>query len=300
MTRTKSKTVITLVIKIIALTFALLIIQAIASKVAGMDTSLQQQVDPAVAGQYALLTSFLFTGVLSYPIMRSTWSGWKLVLTIAVVFYGVMTFLSQIETVVFLKYLVDIVDPEMIPKLFIQGAIVAALSSPIAVWAHGKMKRSEDISLQEPDNRLVMTTSQWAWKLVLLAVIYILIYISFGQFVFIPLAGDAFEEFYAGLEMPQWVLLLQAVRALIWVALAIPVIRMMKGPWWEAGLAVALMFSVLMGALLLIPQNIMPDAIRVAHFVEVTLSNFLFGWIVVFVLNYQRPLKKQIGAKMQA
>jgi hypothetical protein len=288
------------VIKIIALTFALLIIQAIASKVAGMDTSLQQQVDPAVAGQYALLTSFLFTGVLSYPIMRSTWSGWKLVLTIAVVFYGVMTFLSQIETVVFLKYLVDIVDPEMIPKLFIQGAIVAALSSPIAVWAHGKMKRSEDISLQEPDNRLVMTTSQWAWKLVLLAVIYILIYISFGQFVFIPLAGDAFEEFYAGLEMPQWVLLLQAVRALIWVALAIPVIRMMKGPWWEAGLAVALIFSVLMGALLLIPQDIMPDAIRMAHFVEVTLSNFLFGWIVVFVLNYQRPLKKQIGAKMQA
>ncbi len=300
MTRTKSKTVITLVIKIIALTFALLIIQAIASKVAGMDTSLQQQVDPAVAGQYALLTSFLFTGVLSYPIMRSTWSGWKLVLTIAVVFYGVMTFLSQIETVVFLKYLVDIVDPEMIPKLFIQGAIVAAMFSPIAVWAHGKMKRSEDISLQKPDNRLVMTTSQWAWKLTLLAIIYVLIYISFGQFVFIPLAGDAFEEFYVGLEMPQWVLLLQAVRALIWVALAIPVIRMMKGPWWEAGLAVALMFSVLMGALLLIPQDIMPDAIRMAHFVEVTLSNFLFGWIVVFVLNYQRPLKKQIGAKMQA
>ncbi len=300
MSNVKTKTVITLVIKIIALTFALLVIQAIASQVAGLGTSLQQQVDPKIAGQYALLTSFLFTGVLSYPILRSKWSGWKLVLTIAVVFYGVMTFLSQIETVVFLKYLVDIVDPEMIPKLFVEGAVVAALFSPIAVWVHGKMKRSEDNGLQESGNRLIMSSSQWAWKLVLLAIIYILIYISFGQFVFIPLAGDAFEEFYAGLEMPQWVLLLQAVRALIWVALAIPVIRMMKGPWWEAGLAVALIFSVLMGALLLIPQDIMPDAIRMAHFVEVTLSNFLFGWIVVFVLNYQRPLKKQIGAKMQA
>ena len=296
MSKTKSKAVIALAIKVIALTFALLIIQAIASKVAGMGTSLQQQVDPKIAGQYALLTSFLFTGVLSYPILRSKWSGWKLVLTIAVVFYGVMTFLSQIETVVFLKYLVDIVDPEMIPKLFVQGAVVAALFSPIAVWAHGKMKRSEDISLQKPDNRLAMTASEWAWKLVLLAIIYILIYISFGQFVFIPLAGDAFEEFYVGLEMPQWILLLQAVRALIWVALAIPVIRMMKGPWWESGLAVALMFSVLMGALLLIPQDIMPDAIRMAHFVEATLSNFLFGWIVVFVLNYKRPLKRQIDA----
>ena len=139
-----------------------------------------------------------------------------------------------------------------------------------------------------------MPFSQWAWKLALLAVIYILIYISFGQFVFMPLAGDAFEEFYAGLEMPQWILLLQAARALIWVALAVPVIRMMKGPRWEAGLAVALLFSVLMGALLLIPQDIMPDAIRMAHFAEVTSSNFLFGWIVVFILNYQRALKKPI------
>ncbi len=109
-----------------------------------------------------------------------------------------------------------------------------------------------------------------------------------------PLAGDAFEEFYAGLEMPQWILLLQAARALIWVALAVPVIRMMKGPRWEAGLAVALLFSVLMGALLLIPQDIMPDAIRMAHFAEVTLSNFLYGWVVVFILNYRRALKKPI------
>ena len=300
MSNVKTKAAVTMVIKIIALTFALLIIQAVASQVAGLNASLQSQVDPAVAGQYALLTSFLFAIVLSYPIVRSTWSGWKLVLTVAVLIYGVMTFLSQIETVVFLKYLVDIVDPEMIPKLFIQGAIVAVLFSPIAVWVHGKMKRSKDLDPQEvpqePANTLTMPISQWAWKLALLAVIYILVYISFGQFVFMPLAGDAFDEFYAGLEMPQWILLLQAARALIWVALAVPVIRMMKGPRWEAGLAVALLFSVLMGALLLIPQDIMPDAIRLAHFAEVTLSNFLFGWIVVFVLDYRRPLKARVGA----
>lgn len=182
MSNVKTKTAITLVIKIIALTFALLIIQAVASQVAGLNASLQSQVDPAVAGQYALLTSFLFAVVLSYPIVRSTWFGWKLVLITAVLIYGVMTFLSQMETVVFLKYLVDIVDPEMIPKLFIQGAIVAVLFSPIAVWVHGKMKRSKDLDPQgvpqEPANTLTMPLSQWAWKLALLAIIYILIYIS--------------------------------------------------------------------------------------------------------------------------
>ena len=57
MSNVKTKAVVTLVIKIVALTFALLIIQAVASQVAGLNAS-SQQVDPAIAGQYALLTSF--------------------------------------------------------------------------------------------------------------------------------------------------------------------------------------------------------------------------------------------------
>lgn len=178
----KTKTVVTLVIKIVALTFAMLIIQAVASQVTGLNASSESQIDPAVAGQYALLTSFLFTIALSYPIMRSTWFGWKLILTVAVLTYGIMTFLSQIETVVFLKYLVDIVNPEMIPRLFVQGIIVAVLFSPLAVWVHGKVKRSEghdpQDDSQKPGNTLTMPFSQWAWKLALLAIIYILIYIS--------------------------------------------------------------------------------------------------------------------------
>lgn len=62
------------------------------------------------------------------------------------------------------------------------------------------------------------------------------------MFVFKPLAGDVFQQFYAGLEMTQWILPFQTVKALIWVALALPVIRMMKGSWWETGIAVSLLF----------------------------------------------------------
>jgi hypothetical protein len=80
---------------------------------------------------------------------------------------------------------------------------------------------------------------------------------------------------------------------MIWVALALPVIRMMKGRWWEAGLAVALLFSILMAASLLLPNEFMPEAIRMAHFWEVSSSNFLFGWIVVWLLNrHHGPLRE--------
>jgi hypothetical protein len=78
---------------------------------------------------------------------------------------------------------------------------------------------------------------------------------------------------------------LQAVRALMWTAIAAPVIRMMKGPWWETGLAVALLFAVVMNSQLLLPNPLMPQEVRMVHLLETATSNFLFGWLVVFVLR---------------
>jgi peptidoglycan/LPS O-acetylase OafA/YrhL len=45
---------------------------------------------------------------------------------------------------------------------------------------------------------------------------------------------------------PGWTILVEVGRALVWTAIALPVIRMMKGQWWEAGVAVALLFGVLL------------------------------------------------------
>jgi hypothetical protein len=67
-------------------------------------------------------------------------------------------------------------------------------------------------------------------------------------------------------------------------SVAVQVIRMMKGPWWEAGLAVALLFSVVMTSPLLIPNPYMPREVRMVHLLETASSNFLFGWIIVLVL----------------
>ncbi|NOY36846.1 MAG: hypothetical protein GXO83_04660 [Chlorobi bacterium] len=235
----------------------------------------------------------LQAGVLSYPVIRSGWTGWRLVLTIFLIFFGVMTFLTQIETVVFLRYLVNVVPAALIPKLFIQGAVIAALFSPLLVLIHGGMKKTAEI--HETNRYPMIRLTDWIWKLTLIAVIYVFIYSLFGMFVFKPLAGEAFDNYYAGLKMPMWILPFQMFRALIWVVLALLVIRMMKGKWWESGLAVALLFSVLMSSQLLLHNDFMPDKIRLAHFVEVFSSNFLFGWIVVWLLSHhQNSSKKQI------
>ncbi|HSD47587.1 MAG TPA: hypothetical protein VLB87_13255 [Pyrinomonadaceae bacterium] len=72
--------------------------------------------------------------------------------------------------------------------------------------------------------------------------------------------------------------------ALLWAALAVPIISLMKGRWWEAGLAVALLFAVVT-AQLLIPNPLMPAEVRMTHLVETASSNFLFGWLVVLILR---------------
>ena len=48
-----------------------------------------------------LAVCFLDTLILAYIILRSRWAGWRLIATVFFVFYGVMTFIAQIESAVF-------------------------------------------------------------------------------------------------------------------------------------------------------------------------------------------------------
>lgn len=86
---------------------------------------------------------------------------------------------------------------------------------------------------------------------------------------------------------------LQVVRAMLWAAIAVPVIRMMKGQWWEAGLAVALLFGVVGTSLLLLPNPLMPPEVRMTHLLETASSNFLFGWLLVLVFLKRRRSQRE-------
>ena len=57
---------------------------------------------------------------------------------------------------------------------------------------------------------------------------------------------------------------------------------MMRAPWWEAGLAVSLLFTV-PTAYLLFPNPVMPDAVRMTHLVETAPYQFMFGWFAAWL-----------------
>jgi hypothetical protein len=231
-----------------------------------------------------LLVSLLQAAILSYPILRSRWTGWRLVGAIFSMFYGVTTLMVAIEGV----YLPNELPQDLVLHLLVNGAITAAIFSPVAVLIHGRMKPTQEP--EEPNQRLIMSWSQWLWRLAGIALGWAVLFVFFGALVYLPLAhalDPTALQASASPDLPSWVLPFQMIRALLWTVLALPVIRMMKGSWWETGFVIALLFSVLMGSNLLMPTG-MPVGLQLAHLIEVCGEAFVFGWIVVGLLHRHR------------
>ncbi len=283
------KTALKTVIQLLALALVYLVCFVVVSGALLSTTTEQPSPSEAGAALAAILVvSLIQAAVWTYVIRRSRWSGWKLVLTVFFVTYGVATLMPQIET----AYFVTRLPPGMLPRLFIAGLIIAAVFAPLAVLILGKI-RSHSIG-SSAESRLTMPASAWIVRLALIAVAYVVIYFTFGYFV--AWKNEAVVAYYGGNDPGNFIthmsntfrsepmlFLLQIGRALLWTAIAIPVIRMMKGRWWEAGLGVALLFAMT-SAQLLIPNPLMPAEVRMAHLVETVTSNFLFGWLVVAIL----------------
>jgi hypothetical protein len=149
-----------------------------------------------------------------------------------------------------------------------------------------------------------MPTSEWAWKLTVIALAYLILYFTFGYFIAwrnpaVPEyygrtdPGSFFAQMATVIRDTPWLIPFQIVRAMFWVALALPVIRMLKGQRLETALAIGFLFAVVMNAPLLLPNPYMPEAVRMAHLVETSSSNLIFGVLIGLLLTERRaPLRQ--------
>jgi len=236
-----------------------------------------------------LFVMLLQTVALAYPVMRSKWSGWKLALGVFLLYFGTVTFLSQIESLV---YLGGKMPSGMIQGLFAMGFFTAAVFSPVVVLVLGKWKAGAADS-EISGHREPTSAGEWAWKTAVGGFVFLSLYYLFGYFV--AWKNPLLRDFYGGtdpgsffaqmssiVESTPWMLPFQYLRSLLWVALAVLMIRMMKGSWWQVAFAVSLLFTV-PAIYLLFPNPMMPDAVRMAHLVETAPYQFLFGWFVVWL-----------------
>lgn len=285
-----AKTIIILGLKVIALTIILCLCFMVAAFVSGVAGTEPSPSDTGASMFPLVAFSLLVTAVFTYIILRSRWTRWKLVGAIFIAFFGLMTVVTHIESAI---YLTHILQPGMVQKFFLMGAVVAVLYSPLSVLILGKMK--SELTTQDHNLRLVMPPVEWVWKLVTIAAAYVILYYTFGYFV--AWKNPVVQAYYGGTDpgsffaqmsgiwaTTPWMFPFQAFRAMLWTAFVLPVIRMHKGGQWELGMAVAFLFAV-WSSLLLLPNPYMSEAVRMAHLVETVLSNFIFGWLVSWLLN---------------
>jgi hypothetical protein len=289
-----TKTIVISGLKVIVLAFILTVCFMVAANISGISTLSAGSEPPPVNAEAVLIAllvaSLLEASILSYLILRSRWSGWKLVGTVFLAFYGLNTIVAQIESVVYLQHQL----PEgMISKLFVMGAIVAGLFSPLAVLILSKRRQS--VMPQENNLRLVIPKGEWVWKIGLIAIAYLILYYTFGYFI--AWKNPAVQAYYRGTDpgsflaqlgqiwaATPWMFPFQAFRGMLLMTFALPVIRMHKGQSGEIALAVALLFAVWSSQLLL-PNPYMPEEVAKTHLVETASANFVFGWLVGWLLS---------------
>jgi hypothetical protein len=172
--------------------------------------------------------------VMTHLILRSRWTGWRLVAAVFFIFYGVTTFMPQIESAVFLTRL----PPGTLPRLF------------LAEYYGG---------------------------------------VDPGSFV---------VQMRTVIRNTPWLIPFQIVRAMCWVALALPVIRMLKGKWPEPSLSLGLLFAVVMNVPLLLPNPYMPEQVRMAHLVETASSNLIFGIFIGWLLTRRGSEELRVAPAM--
>lgn len=239
-----------------------------------------------------------------YLIQRLNLWGIKLFLAVSMVFWGLQTFMTQIETWYF-KEAMPAITNDVLLKLFLNPLITAITFIPIAILIFGKWK--------QPDAPLTSLDEKLDWKAItVLSAVYVVIYYLFGHFV-----AWQFEEvrlFYSGKPelngfmaqlqstMHDYPLLFpfQFIRGFLWILLGLPVIYYLKGNRAEKIVACVFVYSVMTSIQLVIDNPFMPAGVRMAHLLEVSTSNGLFGLLIGLILSKrQLPQNKETGFKQK-
>jgi hypothetical protein len=251
-------------------------------------STLTAQAQPAASLLRPLLAyTFLVSLVIAWIIQTSRWRGLKLIEALVFTFYGLMTFIIQIESIVYLRAKMP---PGLIKDLFVMGALVAFLFIPLAVLIMGKLRGPA-----QPHTARALTLKSQAVRFCILATMYVVLYYLFGYYV--AWQNPELRLYYAGttelksfyqmmrstVKGTPWMLPFQFGRGLLWALFAYPVVRMLNTRRIETAGIIAALFGV--GSfVLLMPNPLMPASVAHSHLWETLLSDLLLGAIVGWVL----------------
>ncbi len=234
-------------------------------------------------------------------IHSSRWNGWKLIISMSVACYLLMTLVTQLEAWYFLLGIT--VGPELMTRLFLQGIPTAFVFIPIAVLVMGRIRPlAEETASPAVSN---MSFKEWLRKLGVIYLAYLVLYYTAGYFIawqnpevraFYGSPGAArpfFQQMAYIFANDPWLTPYQLLRTLIWVAGAYPIIRGSRLSLWQTALIVGLALSVPQNIGHILPNSLIPlNSVRMSHLIETASSTFVFGLIMTWLLYPKYTSKK--------
>lgn len=289
------------ILSIVLRVLALVVIYAILSTAVSSLTTPPQAVamftpqQLSAAASMMPIISAVMAVMLSYLAARSRWHGWKLAGALLLIYFILQAFLGWVEIFAF-PPVADRMPPGMQASMLSSGFLVGILFSPIAVWVLGKTRSDADDA--RLPRRLVMPPSEWAWKIAVGAVLYVIVYFTFGYYVAWRTPG--LPAFYGGVDPgtylgqlgnvlrdTPWLYPFQLARGVVWVGTGCLIIAMHKGRTWEVVLATGLAFTLVMNISMLIPNPFFTPVVQRAHAIELFSSNLLYGILLTLLMIWK-------------
>lgn len=261
--------------------FAFSFIQALAGML--LLANIKAPASPHVM-QWMLLSNSLVVAALAFVAFRSDVRGWRLGAAMA----GVPLTIGIVNAIEGAFFLTN--SPIRWSRLF--AFLILSAVPVLPVWAFLFGKRAE--VPQDHFHPLgSKSSSEKLWRFAVSDLAYSFLYLTAGFIVF-PYVKD----FYATQHLPAMTSILAMqllLRGPVFVLLCLALVRMLGLPRLTGALAVGLVFTIISGvAPLLTPSVVFPDAVRWAHFCEVTSSNFVFGAIVAWLWGQPMPARAQV------
>ena len=267
--------------------------------VSGLVEGLAGYVDPATFSADQALGPMpgLFATSLSYALVftwyanRTQLSGYRLAAVVFVVLFGVTFFMTQIETLYFL-------DAIQMPYVLIFGQVLAGVFVGIGAGVlSSRYKKKLDAGVSEtPGGLNTLPIGDMLRWFTILSIIYTLFYYFFGYFI--AWQFPALRAYYTGSTAlhsfithmqgqitgePQ-LIVFQIFRGYLWAGIAyMAAMNLPKAKAWERMVIVGLCMAIGASFPLLLPQDFMPAPVRLGHFFELFIENFLFGVVAAYL-----------------
>jgi hypothetical protein len=230
---------------------------------------------PSGALPWAAAANVVMALTLSLLASGARWRGWRLAAALFVIAFSIGSLSAFIEAVFFdVIPLADVAT--YVPMLTLP--LLACVLAVIAALGHWRTAARTSAALPLPS--AVFLISRGA----VVAVVYTFCYFLAGMLVY-----PYIRDYYASKALPSMVAVAAMqlfVRGPLFAAVLTLLTRMLPGSRRRHAVVSAAAMAVFLGVIpLIVPNAILPDAVRWAHFVEVVSSNFVFGAVAGWLMN---------------